>query len=254
MRIYIIIFLFLSSSCAIKRGNRYDLESRNKEEYFSNTGIVRYFLPGLPAWANSSSSGQCKRSSSIRFFNLKSVRESYSLNYEQSLQFQLMFNQFVRTAKSSAQINHINIKEEEKIFHTVTDRVRAGIKAFKTPKYKRVHFIWLDQTINDQAALKRLKKLMRTDQMGLGHPVFVSLCLDSLALEKYVKDKKLYISNARYFSAELFSPYSSEEKELLTKVSVEFSSFMKKKQELYIFTPNGQVPPEITGNFKIKSY
>jgi len=254
MRIILISLLLVVSSCAIKRGNRYDLEKRNTEEYFSNTGVVRYFLPDLPAWANSSVSGQCKRSSSIRFFNLKSVRESYSLNYEQGLQFQLMFNKFVRSAKNSAGAEYVNIKEEEKIFNTVADRVRAGIKAFKKPKYKRVHFIWVDRAISNKLVLDKLKKKMRTEQMGIGHPVFISLCLDSLALEQFVKDNQLYISNARYFSAELFSPYSSEEKKMLTKVHVDLSKFMKKTQELYLYTPNGKAPVEITGKFKIKTY
>jgi hypothetical protein len=235
-------------------GNRYDLEKRNTEEYFANTGVVQYFLPDLPAWANNSVAGKCSRSSSIRYFNLKSVRDSYSLNYERALQFQLMYNKFVKAAKYSASVNHINIKEEEKIFSTVADRVGSGIKSFKTPKYKRVNFIWIDHALSNKKTLSRLKKLVKKNDMNLGHPVYVSLCLDSKRLVQFVKDNKIYISNARYFSAELFSPFSSVEKKLLTKVHVNLSDFMQKRQKLYLYTPTGQMPAEIMGNLKIRKY
>ncbi|MCR9204810.1 MAG: hypothetical protein NXH75_09545, partial [Halobacteriovoraceae bacterium] len=86
------MILLTTCSTSIKKDQPFGLQRRKVEEYFVSSGVVRYFLPEIPYWANFSESAECRRNESIKYLDLKMVRGSLSLSYEEAIQLQLMLN------------------------------------------------------------------------------------------------------------------------------------------------------------------
>ena len=151
----ILIFIIFSTSCSHD-----GLKRRNLDEYFIGTGVVKYFLPDLPTWANFSVSGQCHRQENNRYFNYKKLRTSFAMGYEEAVQLQLMYNNEVNNIKIDSNIEVIPFREEERIFYATNDKIQAGIRTFKAPIYKKINVVWIDRAIENKSLQLRLKKLM----------------------------------------------------------------------------------------------
>ena len=68
----------ITSLCFLLGCGSGELKRRNLDEYYVGSGVVRYFLADVPLWANFSSIANCHRKTPKRFFNMKSVRDSFS--------------------------------------------------------------------------------------------------------------------------------------------------------------------------------
>lgn len=227
------------------------LQRRKVEEYFVSSGVVRYFLPEIPYWANFSESANCRREESIKYLDLKMVRGSLSLTYEEAIQLQLMLNNMIFELKAEKHIGHIPFKEEEALFFKASDRIQAGIRSFRIPKFKRINLIWIDPFLEKAGGLRNL---MTKNSVSLGHPVFVSLCLTRSGLDSWMKTNKFENKNIRMLSYEMLSPYNLNG-QLDTKYHIFVDEIFGKNKKTFFYGPkNRPVPQVFEGNFKIIRY
>ncbi|MBF0297921.1 MAG: hypothetical protein HQK51_04335 [Oligoflexia bacterium] len=232
------------------------VEKNNPGDYYLRSGIQEYYLPGLPDWANFSSAGQCRRKHSTYYFDLKKISQSFNFDYKQSVQFQLSFNKYLADYHTKFSMKKLNIKDEEIVFYTTKDHITYGNLPFKIPSYKRVNLIWIDETINNSTKLKSLTKLMNSDEIGSGHPVFISLCLFNDEVDSFISGKEFKDTDIRIISHELFSIYN-EKFEMLNHFYLNFDLlFNKQEQQLFLYLPSSSKKPplEFKGTFKIHYY
>lgn len=253
MRLILLSFLIVLASCSTNTREQEGFERRNLEEYFQSSGVVKYFLPDLPDWANSSVTGQCMRKTPVRYFNFKNLMESFSMDYEKSVQFQYMYNIESRKLKLDVSAEYLPLKEEEKTFYMVSDKIQADIYAFIAPKFKRINLIWIDPALRSDKDLGALKKLMRSSQMDLGHPVFVSLCLSSEEMAAFSKRNR-FRDGIRFIPHTMFSPFN-EEREISPNLYLNVSALFKPEQKIYLYIQKLiDRPREITGDLKLVTY
>ena len=240
------------SSCTLFPDNS-DLKRRNLGEYFQGSEAVRYFLPPLPDWANQSEAGNCKLSESIDYMRFDDLTTTYSLSYKQAIQFQYMYNIELDKLSQRASIDYIPFKEKEKLFYSVSDKIQSNIFLFIPPKFNRIHLIWIDHAIDNKKYRSELKKLMSRNEMNLGHPVFVSLCLNFKELKKFY-EKNNFQEGVKLVSAEMFSPYD-QNGQMLAFRGLNFSEFFNKKNlNIFLYLPIKRKPKEFIGEFNIKYY
>ncbi|MCO4793620.1 MAG: hypothetical protein KC493_07910 [Bacteriovoracaceae bacterium] len=253
-RVFIFVVLTLVlSSCSSDSRKSEGFERRNLEEYFQSSGVIKYFLPDLPDWANSNSTGQCLRKTPVRYFNYKNLVESFALDYHQSVQFQYMYNIESQKLQSEVSVDYLPLKDEEKTFYLVSDKIQAGIYSFIIPKYKRIHLIWIDPALSSDRELASLKKLMRSKRMDLGHPVFVSLCLGTKEMSAFSLKHK-FRDGIRFIPHTMFSPFNSK-REISSKLYLNVSKLFKAKQKLYFYISKKlNKPSEVFGEFKVQKY
>ena len=107
MKFLLLAVLFLISCSHPENKENGGLERRRLDSYFQSTGTTRYFLTDLPNWANFSTSGKCFRTPTIRFLDLQKLRESFSLSYEQAVQFQILFNKLYLDRKEETNTDYL---------------------------------------------------------------------------------------------------------------------------------------------------
>jgi hypothetical protein len=253
MRIILMLILLAFISCTTNTREQEGFERRNLEEYFQSSGVVKYFLPDLPDWANSNVTGKCMRKTPVRYFNYKHLMESFALDYEKSVQFQYMFNIESRKLKLEVSAEYLPLKDEEKTFYMVSDRIQAGIYAFMPPKFKRINLIWIDPALSSDKEMASLRKLMNGPQMDLGHPVFISLCLSGKELGEFVRENK-FRDGIRFIPHTMFSPYN-DKKEISPILHLNVTALFKSEQQLYLYLPKiKDRPNEIAGDLKLVTY
>ncbi len=245
----IIIFSFiylLLSSCAITTRSKNSAGAdagfgrRRVEEYFVSSGVERYFLPEVPYWANFSEEARCRRKTPIKFFAMDALRSSLRLDYEESIQLQLMFNDEVQKIKTEKQIAHIPFENEEEIFYKVSDRIQAGIRVFRKPNFKRVNVIWIDPYTHNPESLKDV--LGRSD-MYSGHPIFLSLCLTFQEMAQWMETHGFDQQNIRKIPYELLTPYTLDGV-LDTSYHMNFDEILKDKK-VFLYVKKGWTKPSL---------
>jgi hypothetical protein len=252
--IKIIRFLVILSVCfSCTQPLRDGLERRNLNEYYSSSRVVRYFLTELPTWANFSTTGKCRRHTSIRYLDAQLVRGSFSLSYEEVVQLQALFNVEMRRLMKEKKVNHIPFREEERVFFKQTDKIQAKIRIFRAPDYKRVHLVWIDHALADKVVLGKLKALMKRDSFLKGHPVFVSQCLSREELDQFIVGIGKGRENIRKISSDFFIPFDREGKPSY-KFFLSLKDFFKPEQKLILYTPGGIQPQEFGDKMNIKTY
>jgi len=253
--IFLLLFSIVESGCsfqsykgtASKKRDDNGLKRRRVEEYFVSSGVQRYFLPEIPYWANFSEQARCRRKTSIKYFNMDSLRSSLHLDYEQSIQLQLMYNDEVQRIKTDKQIAHIPLENEEEIFYQVSDRIQAGIRVFRRPKFKRVNVVWVDPFVDN---IKGLQVVMQRPDMYQGHPIFMSLCMTFREMSQWMVNHGFDQQNIRKMPYELLTPYSVSG-ELDTLYHLNFDELLKNKK-VYIYVKKDWVTPtHLEGKFKI---
>ncbi len=254
--IILLPLLFYISSCAITNsgesgrnaGPDAGFERRRVEEYFVSSGVERYFLPEVPYWANISEDARCRRMTSIKFFNMESLRSSLHLSYEESIQLQLMFNDEVQKVKKEKGIVHIPFESEEDIFYQVSDRVQAGIRVFRKPTFKRVNIVWIDPYLEDPL---KLNSAMKQPEMYKGHPVFLSLCFTFKEMAAWMMKNGFDQQNIRKISYELITPYTQDGK-LDTSYHLNFDELLKNKNTYIYIKKDWSAPALFDGSFKLR--
>ena len=246
------VIVHLLFSCANSRQS--SLKRRDPRKFFSTNGIEQYFLPNLPVWANRSSAGNCKRTQNSIFLNIKRLRNSFSLKYEEASQLQLMFNHQLRKSSPENSVDGISLQQRQQTFMQSMSKITAGIRTFKIPSYPQINLIWFDPIAHKKNSAGTLKKLLDTPIMSKGHPVLVSLCFSRQELQSYLQEKKLLEPDMRLLSYEIFSPYSLEGK-LETYDFLHFNNIFSPRQKLHLFLPDKiEKPMEFKGDFVIHRY
>ncbi len=253
MRILILLFTLTLVSCSTNTREEEGFERRNLEEYFQSSGVVKYFLPDLPDWANSNVTGRCMRKTPVRYFNFKNLIESFAMDYEKSVQFQYMYNLESRKLKMDVSAEYLPLKDEEKTFYMVSDRIQAGIYSFMPPKFQRINLVWIDPALSSDKEMESLKKLMNGSQMDLGHPVFVSLCLSTKEMGEFVRENK-FRDGVRFIPHTMFSPFN-EKREISHHLYLNVPALFKPEQKIYLYLSKlNDRPIEIAGELKLVTY
>ena len=241
--------LLLLTSCAPFPSKR-----KNLDGLFVENGVIPYFLPQLPSWANRSSAGECLRKTQGRWFNMERLRRSFSLTYEEAVQFQVVFNRELQK-KAATKGKTLSFQEEEKIFFQAYDTILAGLREFYPPDYKTIHLIWIDPLLRrGQRGERKLKHLMRSSRLMEGHPVWVSLCLSRKELKDSSRRLGGRSADTRLISYEFFGPYS-ETNQLLPRDTLNFKAFFPLDRKLFFHIPKkAPLPPAFQGDFILRPY
>ena len=155
--------------------------------------------------------------------------------------------------KEKASASYIPFQEEENLFYKVSDQIQAGIKSFKSPKFKRVHLVWIDAALASKKEESKLRSLVNSTNFSKGHPVFVSLCLSRSEVRNKLKSMGIIVPAARLITYEMFSPYLSLDNQLSPTKSLDFEKMFKKNQSLHFYSRWG-MPKEFIGNFIVHKY
>lgn len=226
------------------------VQKRSMEELYVSGGSEQYYLADLPIWANFSSIGQCRRSESIRYLNFETLNKSYSLTYEELIQFQFMLNRKFKAYKKSSGKEELFLKDESFLFYNTYEQIVGGGRDFLGPKYQKIHLIWIDAVLGNDGMLKKFKKLMQSSKMQEGHPVLVSTCLSSEQLENFIAENKLRELGVKGISQEMFAPYSDQMK-LITDYRLYFDKLLPGKF-MVLFAP--WFPNEFMGIDKLEKF
>lgn len=248
----VLFALILLSSCS---GNQVvglkGFETRNAEEYYRNSGVVQYFLSELPSWANSYDEGSCHREISVRYLDMKALRASYRYSYDESLQFQFLFNLLSREKLVAAGALKLRPQDEEVVFFEASNRIQSGFYPFRKPKFERVSLIWIDPILSSSSSV--IKNILSSEAVLKGHPVVISNCLGASSLRAWLSQRGITDENIRLIPAEMFSPYN-QTGELSTGIHIDVEKLFTAGQKIYFYTPKGQRPSAITGKFIYRSY
>lgn len=248
MKPSLIIFLpglFLLSSCAVNK----NMQPRTVENYYTPTGVTKYFLTDIPSWANFDQNAGCFRQPGIRYFNIDALMKSYALTYNQAIQVQASFNEEFLKFKKANKLQAPMLKEEELLFYKVSEKVSSKIIFFDPPTFKRVNLVWLDEILGDEKKEKKLKSFLNSAVMEEGVPVLVSFCMTRDEVENKFPDL-----NTKMITAELFSIYDSRGT-ASPGFKFDLSQFFKSDQRLFFYSQKNLVPnDEFKGTFKILNY
>lgn len=252
--IFLIIFLVSCQSASIDGDDGNDgIKRRDVTRYYQSSGIEKYFLTDIPEWLNFSKTARCERTGSIKFVDLPRIMNSFHMSYTDAIQFQYLLNKEREDKKRFYKSEYLLLKDEEIIFYDVSDKVQNGIYAFKTPKFNRVNIVWIDSFLNSVERINELIKLMESKEMSLGHPLFISMCLDHSRLKLFIKELKLVNVNILEIPFDLFSIYDSK-KDKNFNFAIELDKLFRADQELHLYLPSENIPEEFIGTFKLHTY
>jgi len=248
MKIVCILFTILFIS-ACSSFSQQGMKPRTVEDYYTSTGVEKYFLTEIPAWANFDQTASCYRPTSIRYFDINALMKSYGLEYAKALQVQASYNEEMVTFKGGAEKRIPSLKEEELLFYKVSEKVSSKIIFFDPPAFKRINIVLIDEVLDDVKKEKKLKAFLNSPVMDEGVPVIFSFCLTRAEVEKRFPD-----INTKMITAEMLSVYSSNG-EKAPRFQIDLSQFFKATQKLYFYSQKTQLNnDQIKGLFKIQNY
>lgn len=234
--------LFILGSCSS------GLKSRSVDQFYTSTGVARYFLSDIPEWANFSQSAGCFRNKGIRYFDIDALMKSYSLKYTDALQIQATFNEEFLQIKKDAKVN-MTLKDEEVLFFKASDKVNSKINFFDAPTFKQIHLVWLDEALKGKKEEDRLRNFLSSSTHDVGFPVLVSACLTKSEVE--AKFPNLSIKT---ISAEMFSIYD-EAGNKKPNMHLNIDPFFKPDQKIIFYMQETKkTVDDIRGKYKIANY
>lgn len=238
-----LLFTLIIYGCSLGR-----LEN-NMEVHQNTSLIVKYFLQDLPTWANYSQAAKCHRMFNSKYVDLKKLAQDSSFDYFHLVQFQYLYNIEYNKLLHSIGGDSPSSKEEEKLFYDVLAKVRGGILPFYSPKFQRVHLIWLDPYLRRK---KDFQKLIDSNALILGHPVFISLCLSNREIMDLINKYELQNKDIRILSYEALNFFDTT-LNLQNFMKFDFNILFESGQKLYLYNPDDLTPNEFFGIFeKIK--
>jgi hypothetical protein len=244
MRHFIVLFILVSctSNQSIKR--------RDLDHLYIGGAQEQYFLADLPTWSNFSTISKCRISTPVKYLNFKNLYRSYGLSYEKLVQFQYMFNKRIQSYKKESGRSDIILQDEAYIFFNVQEQILGGAKEFLKPTFKKINVFWIDPALNNSKLKASLIKNLKSKEGLSGHPVFLSRCLDGVAIEKFIKKNKLDTLGIKYLPTSMFTPYNAFMR-LGFKYELDIGQVLKDK-DITFYGPS--VPEYITGKMIIKKY
>jgi hypothetical protein len=227
-------------------------KKRNIDEYYRSAVISKFFLSDIPRWLNFSESGQCFRDLPIKFFNFRKLKGSFGLSYKEAVHFQVIYNVYFRKALSKTTLKFLHLKEEEKIFFHSLEKVKAKNFLFQRPNYKVINLVWIDPIIakNYKKGMRKLRAFLNSKKGSSGHPVLLSLCKSRYGLNKILKENKLDHQNIKVISAEMFSVFNKDDKNV-PFFSLDLDLLFRKNQDLNFFMLKGTKPREFDGRMNV---
>lgn len=243
------IFMTLMISGLVLLGScSSNLKPRDVAQYYTSTGVEKYFLSDLPEWANYSVSAGCYRTSGIRYFNLDALMKSYSLKYNDAVQIQAAFNDEYLVLKKQPGVT-IGPKEEEVVFFKASDRVNSKINFFEAPTFKQIHLIWLDEALKGKKQEDKLRNFLQSSVHDNGFPVLISACLTKNEIEAKFPNVAV-----KAISAEMFSIYNTNG-EKQPSIHIELDSFFKPDQKIIFYSQEPKKSLDnIKGTYKVSNY
>lgn len=237
-----ILSLFVLGACSS------GLKPRNVEQYYTSTGIEKYFLSDIPEWANFSQSAGCFRTKGIRYFDVEALMKSYSLKYPAAVQIQASFNEEYLTMKKKPNIT-LTLKDEEVLFFKASDKVNSNINFFEAPTFKQIHLVWLDEALKGKKQEDRLRQFLQSSVQDAGFPVLISACLTKEEIEA-----KFPGLSIKMISAEMFSIYDDNGVKQ-PNLHVNLGAYFKPEQKIIFYTQESKKSvDDIRGNYKVSNY
>lgn len=244
-----LLLIFTVTSCSTLEPDK-DFKRLDMNEFYREAGMSRYFLPAMPQWLNFSESAQCERSHSMIYLDMESLKKGQALNYEQSLQLQLLFNLSREEKMQTANVKALPLREEEGVFFESMQKIQSGFMPFMRPKFNRIHLVWIDSLLKSEENVKKLKKMMQGNLLTQGQAVFISQCMGKNEMEKFLEGHDLLDAHVRLIPMELFSVYSAEGKRQ-QQFLIELNQLFDTKQELHLFLMGQTKPKEFIGKFEV---
>lgn len=242
IQLSLLTFLIFLSACSS------GMKPRNVDQFYSSTGVAKYFLSDLPDWANFSQSAGCFRSKGIRYFDIDALMKSYSLKYTEALQIQATFNEELLQIKKDAKVN-LTLKDEEVLFFKASEKVNSKINFFDAPAFKQIHLIWLDEALKGKKEEDRLRKFLSSSTHDAGFPVLVSACLTKSEIEA-----KFPGLSIKAISAEMFSIYD-EAGINKPMMHINIDPFFKPDQKIIFYMQETKKTVDhIRGKYKTANY
>lgn len=242
----VICFVALTASCAITGSNGQSFQRQRLDDFYTSAGVMQYFLPEIPPWVRTSVRGQCFQETTVHHLRLDDVMASFSYDYDQAIHLQYNFNISFRQRLSETGTMSLAVRDFERLFFDVSDQIQSDITVFQVPRFHRVHVVWVDPFMNQSVQVSELTRLMRSEKMDLGHPVFISLCHQREKLEEFVAQMR-FEQNIRLLSYEALSPYNSKSEQEYYRF-LEIDTLMGER-EVHLFLPrNFDRPIEIRGD------
>jgi hypothetical protein len=238
---FIFSILFFVSACGT--GQR-----KNIQEYYVPSGTVKYFLPEVSTWHNYSQTASCFREEVVKTLDFEELKKSFGIEYEKAVQLQIGFNQERINTLKRTDSNILPLREEERLFFATSDKVQSNVKFFKAPKFSRVHVVWVDPTRNKPALQSSMRQFIASDIMALGYPVFVSLCMTSTDLSRYVR-LKFKIGTFKVIGFEALNQFNQKSKRVPGEF-IHFDELFPRKTKLYFHSTSGIIPKEFIGKFR----
>lgn len=224
------------------------LKPRSVDQYYTSTGVEKYFLSDLPEWANYSVSAGCFRASGIRYFDIDALMKSYSMSYSDAIQIQATFNEEYLNLKKQPGVN-VGLKEEELVFFRASERVNNKIKFFEAPTFKQVHLIWLDEALKGKKQEDKLKNFLQSSVQDSGFPVLVSACLTKSEIEAKFPNVAI-----KAISSEMFSIYDNNGVRQ-PSIHTQLEAFFRPEQKLIFYSQEAKKSLDnIKGNYKMSNY
>lgn len=241
MHIYIFVFILVVSSCS-------QVTRKNIDEYYVPSGTARYILPQVSTWFNYSQTAECFRDEVTKSLDYTLLKQSFGIDYERAVQLQIGFNLERYQTMQKAQVNVLPLREEERLFFSTSDKIQSNVSYFKAPKFGRAHVVWVDPAKQKPATLTTLKHFLSSDIMGLGFPVFVSLCMTSHELDRFVRNK-LKIGTYKVIGFEALNQYNIGS-ERVPGQYLFLDQLFNSTTKLYFYSPTGKIPREYKGKFR----
>jgi hypothetical protein len=219
------------------------------ENYYQSAGIEKYFLSDIPPWANFSERGQCNRNYTTRFLDIESVMKSFSINFADAISLQATFNDEYNRINGQYKERNIPLSDEQNLFFKASEKVNSKIKFFDTPKFNRIHLIWIDSLLKSLDEEKKLKAFLNSPVNNEGVPVLVSMCLTKKEIEE-----KFPNINYKSISSEMLSIYNPDgSKSPIFKFY--FDQFFTKDQKIFFYSREKiQNINEFNGVFKFINF
>lgn len=238
-------FLLYSALLALISCGSGEVKRNIEETSYRTSGVEQFFLPELPAWANSSPSGRCFKTSSFHYMDFSKLAASYQLTYPEMIELQAQYNDRLESYFRSTAVRFLKPVEEASFFANTLEQVRGGVRQFKLPVVNEVDVIWADGYIADNK-IADLKAMAKAGKFEERLPIIFSACMSKQALSNWLSEQNLDQVGFYILSAEWLNPYSSQ-LTLKPRLRIELNKLINREIKVNVIHPSASdlFPTEI---------